>query len=83
MHPNQKQPPEKYWKQVYLSVLFENNKATMPLRIAEAQRAMLKRRKELFNSPRMDGDWAQERQALDTALFSLEALKRCFNSSQP
>jgi hypothetical protein len=62
------------WKQLYLAALFENNKATIPTKIAEAQRAVAMRRSELLNQPESD---SQERHALDTALFSLQALRSC------
>lgn len=62
------------WKRLYLAALFENNKSRLPLKIAEAQNAALRRRSELLSQPDSD---TLERQALDTALFSLQALKSC------
>jgi hypothetical protein len=64
----------KNWKQLYLAALFEDNKARIPMKIAEAQRAVVLRRSELLSQPETD---SQERQALDTALFSLQALRSC------
>jgi hypothetical protein len=62
------------WKRLFLAALFENNKASVPMKIAEAQRALKMRRSELLNRPPSD---AKEIQAVDTALFSLNALRNC------
>ena len=63
------------WKELYLEALFENNKSMIPHKIALAQRAVFTRRSQLLSKPQAD---TEERQALDTAQFSLQALKSCF-----
>ena len=62
------------WKQLYLAAIFENNKSRIPDKIAEAQRVLAMTRFELLNRPAGD---AKEIQALDNALFSLNALRSC------
>jgi hypothetical protein len=66
--------PTSNWKQLYIAALFENDKAMIPEKISEAQRAIRMRRRQLLEDP---GCNAQERQALDNALFSLQALRAC------
>ncbi len=67
-----------HWKHVYRAALFESNRATIPLRIAEAQQLIGRRRSELINSPNAD---TEERNALDHALYCLQALRTCLRSS--
>jgi hypothetical protein len=58
------------WKDLYIAALFENDKAKRAERIAMAQLAIRDRRQQLLKS----GNGTQERQGLDTALFSLHVL---------
>lgn len=67
------------WKDLYIAALFESDKSKIAARISEAQVAISVRRRKLFAA----GEDASERQALDTALFSLQALKNCFSISSP
>jgi len=46
----------------------------MSARIADAERAMLERGRDLFKA---SGDNIQEEEALDDALYALRALKTC------
>jgi len=62
------------WRDLYLGALMEANKAKTPARIAEAERAMIDRARELF---KISGDHIQEEEALDDALYALRALKNC------
>jgi hypothetical protein len=62
------------WKELYIAALFESDKTIIPEKISEAQRAIRLRRRQLLEEPGCD---AQERQALDNALFSLQALRPC------
>ncbi len=66
------------WKQLYLAALFERNKAIMPEKISEAQRVIAMRRRRILH---LSGSHSQERQALDTALFSLQALRECLTTA--
>jgi hypothetical protein len=62
------------WRDLYVAALMEADDEKMSVRIAQAERAILDRARELFNAP---GDNLQERQALDDALYALRALKSC------
>jgi hypothetical protein len=61
------------WKELYTSALFETDKSKMAGKIIEAQTAILRRRRELMKV----GADIRERQGLDTALLSLQALANC------
>jgi hypothetical protein len=61
------------WKELYTSALFETDKSKMAGKIIEAQTAILIRRRELMKV----GADIRERQGLDTALLSLQALANC------
>jgi hypothetical protein len=73
-------PPTKSsanWKELYIAALFERDKSKFPARLADAQRAIRTERRKLLMSARNISDVAQERQVLDNALFSLQALASC------
>jgi hypothetical protein len=73
-HESNRESGDDHWRDVYLAALFENDKAHIPRKIAEAQRVIAMRRSELLKVPGSD---VGERQALDKALFSLQALRTC------
>jgi hypothetical protein len=60
------------WKDLYMEALFERDKTKLSERIAAAKLAIETRRREVFIS-----GVTHERQALDNALFSLQALATC------
>ena len=62
------------WRDLYLAALMEADKEKTPVRIADAEHAILNRARELFNA---SGDNIQEEEALDDALYALRALKNC------
>lgn len=62
------------WHLLYQDALFETDKNKMPLKIAEAEKAILGRMKELFHA---DGDHIEEDLILDDALYALRALRTC------
>jgi hypothetical protein len=62
------------WRELYKAALFEGNKQELPLRIAEAERALILRARELFV---MSGDNSEEGQAVDDAMYALRALRNC------
>ncbi|HKT87298.1 MAG TPA: hypothetical protein VJQ59_02595 [Candidatus Sulfotelmatobacter sp.] len=62
------------WRILYEAALFETDREKVPLRIAEAERAILARVKELFFDIT---DHIEEDQGLDDALYALRALRNC------
>jgi hypothetical protein len=68
---------ENHWKELYTGALFETDMSKIGRRIAEAQLAIVARRRKSL----MSGISAKERQALDTALLSLQALANCLATS--
>ena len=67
-----KSPDSKYWRQLYKAALFEIDDSKLPGRIAEAEKAVVLRARELFKSA---GDNREETEALDRAMYALHALR--------
>jgi len=65
------------WHSLYQAALFETDRKLIPARIAEAERAILNRVKELFG---VDSDHIEEDQILEDALYALRALPSCMTS---
>jgi len=62
------------WRGLYKASLFETDTSKIPSRIEEARRALVFRSRELFEtSPNYDG----ETEAIETALYALQALENC------
>jgi hypothetical protein len=62
------------WRELYAAALFETDKERVPARIAEAEKAIVARARELFAA---GSDTIEEDQALDDALYGLRALQSC------
>jgi len=62
------------WHVLYQAALFETNRQVIPVKIAEAEKAILIRIKELFQ---VQTDHIEEDQILDDALYALRALRNC------
>jgi hypothetical protein len=62
------------WHTLYQAALFEPDRKMVPVRIAEAEKAILSRVRELF---RVETDHIEEDQILDDALYALRALRNC------
>jgi hypothetical protein len=62
------------WRELYKAALFETNHEKLPERIADAEKAIVVRARELFAS---GADTIEEDQALDDALYALRALQSC------
>jgi hypothetical protein len=64
----------KDWKELYLAALLEGDRNRVPALIVEAERAIVRRARELFQA---GGDNIDEAQGLEDALYALHALKSC------
>jgi hypothetical protein len=62
------------WRELYEVALFESDKCEIPTRIAEAEKAIKERARQLFAT---STDNVEEDQALDDALYALRALQNC------
>lgn len=62
------------WRDLYLAALFEPDRSCLKARIEQAERALLKRERELFVSRQ---DSRTEQHALSAARNALSALKIC------
>src|SRR5712675_2015060 len=60
------------WRNLYTAALFEVDKTRLPERMAEAEKAVVLRARELFYAA---GDNIEEGQALDDAMYTLHALR--------
>jgi hypothetical protein len=65
------------WRNLYLQALYETDKNKMCMRISAAERALLSREHELFT----EVPDAAERDAVNTALHALSALRTCLSTS--
>src|ERR1700752_111475 len=70
--------PSSSWRELYKAALFETDRNQIPNRINEAEKAIIKRARELFGSTT---DTIEEDQALDDALYALRALQHCLGSN--
>jgi len=71
-----KTPDSSAWRDLYKAALFEVDNARLPERIAQAEKALALRARELFH---IAGDNIEEEQALDDTMYALHALR---NTSQ-
>jgi len=69
-------PLSQRWRELYIAALFETDDKRLPERIADAERAIVARARELFSA---GADTIEEDQALDDALYALRALQNCAN----
>ncbi|MGH9497907.1 MAG: hypothetical protein ACRD3L_02080 [Terriglobales bacterium] len=67
------------WKDLYMAALFESDKPRIAERIAEAQLAIVTRKRRLT----LSATDVREQHTLDNALFSLEALRLCLSIPPP
>ncbi len=67
--------PNQNWHDLYRAALFEPDSIEVPMRIAEAERALVIRARELFASKE---DNIEEEQALDDAMYALNALRNAW-----
>ena len=67
----------RYWRQLYRAALSETDKSKLPERIAEAEKAVVLRARELFQAA---GDYGEETEALDDVMYALHALRNNYQS---
>jgi len=67
-----KSPDSRYWTELYRVALSEIDKSNLPDRIAEAEKAVVLRARELFH---LGGDNGAETEALDDVMYVLHALR--------
>ncbi len=72
-----KSPDSRHWRQLYKVALSEIDKSKLPERIAEAERAVVLRARELFQAA---GDYGEETEALDDVMYALHALRNNYQS---
>jgi hypothetical protein len=76
-------PSDEHWKQLYVAALLEKDKSKRTRKIAEAQAAIVaQRQKSLVQGTDMRETDMRERQVLDTALLSLQALANCLSTAR-
>ncbi len=67
-----KSPNRRYWRELYRAALSEIGTSKLPERIAEAEKAVVLRARELFQAA---GDNGEETEALDDVMYALHALR--------
>ena len=76
MHTGSSKSPEsRVWRDLYKAALFEHDERKFPERIADAEKALVQRARELFHN---GGDNIEEQHALDDAMYALHALRNTF-----
>ena len=65
-----KSPDRRYWRQLYKAALSEIDQSKLPQRIADAEKAVVLRARELF---RAAGDNGEETEALDDVMYALRS----------
>jgi hypothetical protein len=67
-----KTPDSRQWRQLYRAALSEIDKNKLPQRIAQAEKAVVLRARELFQAA---GDNGEETEALDDVMYALHVLR--------
>ena len=67
----------RYWRELYKAALSEIDKSKLPERIAEAEKAVVLRARELFQAA---GDNGEETEALDDVMYALHALRSYYQN---
>jgi hypothetical protein len=75
-HPTPPQSVAANWRTLYSAALFETDKRRIPARIADAEKAIATRARQLVSA---GTDTIEEDEDLDDALYALRALQSCLN----
>lgn len=67
-----KSPDRRHWRELYKVALYEVDKDKISGRIAQAEKAVVLRARELFWAP---GDNGEEAEALDDVMYALHVLR--------
>jgi hypothetical protein len=67
-----KSPESRYWRELYRAALAEIGKSKLLERIAEAEKAVVLRARELFQAA---GDNGEEAEVLEDVMYALHALR--------
>jgi len=73
-------PIDQPWRELYRAALFESDAAKFPDRIADAEKAIALRARELFQAT---GDHIEEEYAMDDAMYALHALRSVYRYTCP
>jgi hypothetical protein len=65
------------WRDLYVAALFEGDRDKLAERIADAEKALVHRARELFQTP---GDHIEEEHAMDDAMYALHALRNTISA---
>jgi hypothetical protein len=78
--PISTRPESTNWRELYRAAILELDESKISQQFVEAQKAVIERVKELFQE---DGESSGEKQALDDAMYFLQALRSTlrFNTS--
>lgn len=69
-----------HWRSLYIAAIFERDVTNLPDKIAKAEAALVHRARELFYSA---GDHIEEEEALDDAMYTLQALRSSYQCGRP
>ena len=72
-------PDSRYWRQLYKAAISEIDESKLPERIADAEKAVVLRARELFQAA---GDNGEETEALDDVMYALHALRSNYQISE-
>jgi hypothetical protein len=72
MNTGSESPDSGTWKELYRAAIFEIDETRLPERIAQAEKALALRARDLFQ---VAGDNIEEGEALDDAMYALHALQ--------
>jgi hypothetical protein len=70
------------WRTLYRAAILETNKDVLPKRVSEAEKAVLVREREVFYDHASADESADEKEALEDALYALRAFRTAWQHSE-